>query len=274
MGGLGTVIIYDLPDQQYHERPELSSTGARLILDSPARYRYWADNPQPPKAAFDLGHAAHAKILGVGASIVLYPDEHLTPSGNVSTKAATVEWERAQRARGLVPISRADAARVDAMAEAVLADRDARAVLESISGREVSVIADVDGVPSRARFDIHEGLDAADLKSARDASPHGFNRAIGTHRYHVQNRWYDDVQRAVTGERLNSFKFVVVETAPPHLVGVYDLDLMWEDAAAKAVEKARQRWRECTESGVWPGYGSATLTAPPWVVYEDEEIHA
>lgn len=265
------MIIHDMPDHVYHARPELSSTGARRLLDSPARFRYWEDHPQPTRAVFDLGSAAHTKILGVGANTILYPPEHLTISGNVSTKKETVAWEQEQRAAGLIPITAHDARKVDAMAEAVLADADARQVLEGIQGREVSIIADVEGVPSRARFDLYNGIHAADLKTTRDASPRAFNRSIGTYGYHVQRRWYDDVHTAETGTPLQSFKFLVVESTPPHLVGVYELDVMWDDVAAGMTQKARNLWRECTETGVWPGYGAMTLTAPTWAVFDADE---
>lgn len=265
------MILYDLPEQDYHSRPELSSTGARLLLDSPARFKYWSEHPQPPKTSFDLGSAAHTKVLGVGANIVIYPAEHLTASGNVSTKAATVEWEREQRAAGLIPISTSDARRVDAMAEAVLADRDARGVLETIVGREVSIVTEVEGVPSRARFDMYDGINAGDLKTARDASPRGFNRSVGSYGYHIQQAFYSDVHYAETGDQLRSFKFVVVEAAAPHLVGVYELDPMWMDIAAGKVFNARETYKRCVETNTWPGYGAATLTAPTWAVYEGEE---
>lgn len=261
----------DMPEAVYHSRPELSSTGARRLLDSPARFRYFEDHPQPHRAVFDLGSAAHTKILGVGANTVIYPPEHLTGTGNVSTKKETVEWEKEQRTAGLIPITTRDARKVDAMAESVLADRDARGVLETISGREVSIVTEVEGVPVRARFDIYGGTRAGDLKTTRDASPRGFNRAVGTYGYAVQQAFYDDAHRAETGQALESFKFIVVESAPPHLVGVYDLDFMWTDLAAGQAQKARNLWRECTDSGVWPGYGAATLTAPTWAVYDADE---
>lgn len=265
------MIDYSMPEAEYHARPELSSTGARRILDSPARFKYWSENPQPPKAAFDVGTAAHTKILGTGANIVLYPDEHLTPSGNVSTKAATVEWEQEQRAAGLTPIGRADAARVNVMAEAVLGDRDARQVLESIQGREVSIVAEVEGVPVRARFDLYDGTHGADLKTTRDASPRGFNRSVGTYGYHHQADWYTRAHYAETGRPLRSFRFVVVEATPPHLVGVYDLDFGWQQKAAEDMTQARATYRRCVESGEWPGYGASTLIAPAYIVMEGED---
>lgn len=268
-------ILYDLPEQDYHARPELSSTGARRLLDSPARFRYYEDHPQPHKAAFDLGSAAHTKILGVGSSTVEYPARFLTASGNLTTRRdmadLITEWMNEQRSAGLIPIGADDARRVDAMAEAVLADTDARQVLESIEGREVSIIQDVTGVPCRARFDMYDGVNAGDLKTARDASPRGFNRSVGSYGYHIQQAFYSDVHYAETGDQLRSFKFIVVEAAAPHLVGVYDLDPMWMDIAAGKVFTARETYKKCVETNTWPGYGAATLTAPTWAVYEGEE---
>lgn len=265
------MIITDMPDADYHRRTELSSTGVRRLLDSPARFHYWNTHPQPTKPAFDLGSAAHAKILGVGATITIYPDEHLTPSGAVSTKQATRDWEQEQRALGLIPIGRTDAAKVDAMAEAVLADTQARSILETITGREVTIINDVDGVPSRARFDLYGHGHAGDLKTTRDASPTAFNRSVGSYGYHIQQQWYEDVHRAETGTPLERFTFIVVESAAPHLVGVYRLDFIWEDLAQKRTHQARQLYKACTEAGEWPGYSPVTLTPPTWAIYENED---
>ena len=264
-------VVNGLDEQTYHAHHALSSTGARQLLDSPARFHHAQSHPQPHKDAFDLGTATHTKVLGTGARAVTYPPEHLTDSGNVSTKKATVEWLEAQRSNGLIVLTATDLAKVDAMAEAVLAHEEARQILETIAGREVSIFTEVDGVPMRARFDIYDGSKAADLKSARDASPKGFNRAVGTYGYHIQDRWYMEAHIAVTGSELETFKFIVVESVAPYLVGVYDLDWMWEDIAKERTVRARELYRQCTDSNTWPGYQSGTLTPPTWAVYENSE---
>src|SRR5690606_34509522 len=97
------------------------------------------------------------------------------------------------------------------------------------------------------------------------------NRAIGTYGYAVQAAWYEDAHRAETGRLLESFTFITVENTAPYLVGTYDLDVMWKEVADKQAQRARELWRECTESGVWPGYGAATLTAPTWAVFDADE---
>lgn len=264
-------ILYDLDELAYHARPELSSTGARSLLHAAALFKFERDNPKAGKRAFDIGHAAHAKILGVGLEVVEYPAEHITPSGNVSTKAATLAWAETVRAAGKVPVSPDDMRKVEGMSEAVLAEPAARAVLESAAS-EVSIIAEVNGVPIRARFDLLGERRGGDLKTARDASPAGFNRAVHQRGYHIQQAWYDDAYEAVTGHRLESaFKFIVVESHAPYLVGVWDLDPMWREAGAIKAAEARDIYKRCMDSGAWPGYGAGTLIAPTYAVYEGED---
>jgi hypothetical protein len=157
------------------------------------------------------------------------------------------------------------------MAESVLAHDEARQILESLAGREVSIFAEIDGVAMRARFDLWDATKAADLKSAADASPKGFNKAVGRYGYHIQDRWYSEAHTAVTGTELETFKFIVVESTAPYLVGVYDLDFMWEDIAKERTARARELYRACTTTNIWPGYQSGTLTPPTWAVYENTE---
>ena len=261
-------IIFDMSDAEYHGRKELSSTQARQILDSPAKYKYWQGR-ENNSHAFDIGKAVHARVLGVGAQAVAYPDDVLAANGAASTKAAK-EWADSARADGLIPMKATDLRPIEDMAEAVLAHAEARQILEDAPAREVSLFADVDGVPSRARFDIYGVTSGADLKTAVDASPDGFNRAVNAHSLHVQEAWYRDVHRAETGTDLDEFKFLVVEKTAPYLVAVYDLDIVWRDIGRERAAEARQRWLHATTTGVWPGYESQTLSCPPFVFYDHE----
>jgi hypothetical protein len=264
---MNDAIRLNMPEAEYHSHPALSSTQARLLLDSPAKYKYSLTHPQEHKDAFDLGTSVHSKVLGVGATAVVldFPD--------MRTKAAREARDEA-RAAGQIVLSATDMAKGDGMAEAVLAHPEARQVLESIEGREVSLFADVEDVAVRARFDIYGGNRAADLKSARDASPKGFNATVGRYGYHIQDRFYDEAHQAITGMPLESFHFLVVESTAPYLVAVYELDYMWEDLAKERTARARELYKQCTATDVWPGYMGGTLTPPTWAIFDadrDEE---
>jgi exodeoxyribonuclease VIII len=269
-----------MADADYHKRPELSSTGARLILPeykgSPKKFK-WAQTHRRESKAFDIGHAVHAKVLGVGAGIVTYPPEHLTPSGNVSTKAATVAWESEQRAKGLVPVGPWEARKVDAMAEAALAHETAGPILEVAVHREVSVFSEIDSVPVRARFDAlsdetPKGVFAADLKTGDDATKTGFEKSVAKWGYDVQQGHYEDTYEASEGRPIDQFFMIAVEKTGPYEVGVHQLPGLWIEMGKRKAAEARRIYRQCMETGKWPGYDPAIqfLDPPTWVVYEHE----
>lgn len=273
-------LVHDLDETEYHAHPSLSSTGARMLLPeykgSPAKFR-WAQTHPRTSRAFDVGHAVHTKVLGIGGGIIAYPDEHLTASGNVSTKKETVEWETEQRALGLVPVSPNELARVDAMAEAVLAHNTARPYFEVAVHREVSVFADVDGVPCRARFDAlsdvtRSGVLAVDLKTTEDATKIGLESSVKRFGYDVQDAFYRDVHEASEGHPIDRFVFVAVEKSPPHEVTVAMLPDMWVQMGRTKAAEARRIYAECTVTGVWPGYDTdlQILDPPAWAVIEYE----
>lgn len=268
-------VLHGLDESVYHAQPELSSTGARtLINDSPARFR-WNQAHRTGSAAFDVGHAVHAKVLGVGGQTVEYPEEHLTPSGKPSTKAATVAWLDEQRAKGLVPIAPDQQREVDGMAEAVLAHPFARRIFEADGHPEVSVFAeDPDtGVRVRARFDWL-GSGAWDLKTtAGSASARGFGASAAKFDYPFQQVFYEDAHAWATGGVPVDFGFVCVEKSAPHFVAVHRIPSVARLVAAERCKRARELYAECLATDTWPAYGDDVLETelPGWYYSRAEE---
>lgn len=266
-------IVHGMSDIEYHARPEVSSTEARLVLQSPAKYRWRKDNPplidDSPK--FDIGKAVHAKVLGQGADVVV------VDADDWRTKAARETREDA-RVAGKAPLLTREFEAVNAMAESVLAHTTARAILSQSGDTEVSLFADVDGVPTRARFDFlpdktERRTVAADLKTTTDASKKQFESSVARYEYAVQRAWYLDTLNATTGDETAEMVFIAVEKEPPYLVAVYQLPAVWAEKGHTMARKAAQTWRACTDSGVWPGYPDEVqlLDEPMWHVYDFEE---
>lgn len=274
------MIIHGMTDEEYHGRSELSSSGARMLLEefdsTPAVFQFAQTHKRTSKA-YDLGHAVHAAVLGVGAEAVAYPDDLLASNGAASTKAAK-EWAERIRAEGMVPMKADDLTPILAMKEAVLAQPNARALLEVATGREVSVFADIEGVPTRARFDAlsektPQGIFGIDLKtSARPVSKDAFSREALKYGYHVQQEFYRDTYRVSEDDEIN-FIFIAVETTRPHLVAVHQLDVVYQQMGARLAKESRRIYAECTASGVWPGYPEdVQLVSPPtWAAMQHEE---
>ena len=89
---------------------------------------------------------------------------------------------------------------------------------------------------------------------------------IASFRYDVQEAAYRSGYRQAVGAPAEMM-FIVVETEPPHEVGVYTID-------AEDVEAADGHWRHAlnlykthTATGQWPGYTDTepqTLVLPAW----------
>jgi hypothetical protein len=268
---------YDIPAEQYHADPveggSLSSSGARKILDSPARFRYDLDHPSPTTKAFDLGHAAHRLVLGAGADWVLV-DRERWDTKDVKAEVADI------RAAGRVPIKRSDFEAIHAMAAAIHQHPLARALLDLADDgipEQVLVWQDpTTGVWRRSMLDYRVGRTIVDYKTTTSASPAAFARAVATYGYHQQDAYYRDGVTALGLADDPAFVFVVQEKEPPYLVAVYDLDDEAVRIGRERNRRALEVYRDCTEAGLWPGYSTdiETIALPRWVERQHDQEYA
>ena len=112
------------------------------------------------------------------------------------------------------------------------------------------------GVMRRARFDWLGPRWITDYKTAATVDPRdlaGKWGAVSKWGYAQQAAWYTDIARDL-GRTVDSFAFIFQMKEPPYLVTVAVVpDDELHDARARNRE-ALERFRDCTESGIWPGY--------------------
>lgn len=260
----GVGLHNDIPEATYHALPGLSSTGVKTILDdSPAQLRHAQENPAGPKKVFDLGHAVHEMVLGVGMGLVVVDaEEWRTDKIKAEVKAI--------REAGKIPVKPSEHAKAKAMVESLLGHDDARAFLEAPGRSEVSALADftVSGQTVRLRGRFDRLLDAGvitDVKTSRTANPRRL-------RFHARDlRW--DTQAADyrllaslldLGDDL-PFVHLVVESEPPFLPAVYRLTADDLAVGHADVMHAIETYAWCQRTGNWPGYpaGVLPLNLPP-----------
>ena len=284
--------VYDgMPESTYHGDPvpggSLSSSGARKLLppSCPAKYRWEADNPPPPKDYFELGSAAHRLVLGAGAEIIVIkaPDWR--------TKAAKDERDAA-RAEGFLPLLTAEHEQVKAMAAAIRRHPVASALLNPERGKPEQSLFWQDpetGIWRRSRLDwlpdtgARGRLIVTDYKTAASASPDAFAKSVANYGYHQQDPWYRDAVCAVGLSDDPAFLFVVQEKEPPYLVTVAELEPDTVRLGRKLNRDAIEIYRDCTQAGIWPGYEAEALRAgrpagiehislPAWALRKLEEF--
>lgn len=265
-------LVLDLPEETYHAHPALSSTGAKLLLDSPATFD-WVVNKgnRREKAAFDFGSAVHAEVLGTG-----YGVEELDFDNYRTGKAQQARDEA--RAAGLIPMLKKDMVEVHATAQAVLAHPTARALLEREGDAEASVFSTdpLTGVDLRCRFDFlpADRRVAVDLKTAREgvARPHKFAGTVVEYGYDVSWAHYT-LTAELADEAVLDMVFIVVETEPPFHILIGRLDEDFKQIGTAKARRARDRYARALATGEWPGRpGEMQMIRPPmWSIYDYQD---
>jgi PDDEXK-like domain of unknown function (DUF3799) len=272
--------VYDIPEDAYHADPvpggSLSASGAKKLLACPARYDYDRRHPPQPTAAMEFGTAVHKLVLGKG------PDLVVVEAGNWRTKAAQ-DKARDARAAGKVPLLAADAERAAGVAGAVLSHPVAGRLFGPADGgapeRSLFWADEATGVMRRARLDwlpgaAHGRMIVPDLKTSHSADPAAIPRAVASYGYHIQAAWYLEGVRALGLSADAAFLLVFAETAEPCPVTVVQLDTEAMAAGAALGQHACERWRDCTETGEWPGYTTdiELISLPPWTLRQLETL--
>lgn len=261
-------VYPDFNELAYHCDPALSASGAKRLLPPhcPALFKHDRDNGgRPNKRAFDVGHAVHAAVLGVGLELVV------VDADDWRSKAAR-ETRDAAYAEGKCPVLAKEKSLADGMALALRQHPIASSLFAAGSGRpEVSVFwrDDKRRVDRRARFDWLPHTDGGqivvpDYKTTNSAEPHSFHGSIFRFGYDIQAVFYADAVRAAAIAEDVRFLFVAQETTLPYLVTVHELDDLSLALGRRRVDEACAVFRECTETDVWPGYSSdIELVSPP-----------
>ena len=265
-------IQHNLPEQQYHAHPALSSSGARKLLppSCPAVFDWERRNPPEGKSVFDVGSAAHKLVLGAGLAIRVIDAE------NWRTKAAQEQRDEA-RAHDEIPLLTHEYEQVRGMADA-LGLHPVAEQLFTEGTPELSLFwrDDRSGVDCRARLDwltanvLGEPV-IVDYKTCASADPRALARSVLSYGYHVQHVWYVEAAKATAVAEDPGFLFVCQEKNPPYPVTVVALDAETVALGTRRARRARSIFARCQETGEWPGHADdvVRLSLPSWAREED-----
>lgn len=267
--------VYDMPAEEYHAHPALSSTGARRLMppSCPALFRHEQLNGRPDSRAFDLGHAAHLAVLGSGPELVIIEAE------NYRTKAAQAD-KAAAYAAGAVPLLVAEHEQVQDMAAALRAHPVASRLFDPARGKAEQSLFWRDaksGVRCRSRLDFLPDprpgrMIVPDYKTTTSVEPKALAKAVHKFGYHQQADFYtDSIYANDLAERV-AFVFAFQEKSAPYLVTVVELGQDFLTWAAVLNDKARDIFRRCTDTGYWPGYSDEVelVSLPTYAEHEYE----
>ena len=277
----------DLSNADYHAHPAIGSSMLEDFWRSRRLYhgRYVAKTilRNPPSDAMILGTLLHLRILEPQRyeSELAPMQSAVAPDGKKWFRRQGSEHERwwaeyEATCEGKIIADAETRAKVEAMAAAVMANEDARLIIERRGEPEYSIF----WTDSETKLDLKCRVDwmgpyPIDLKTTRDPSPKGYSRQFVELGYARKRAHYMAGIFAMTGEHL-PFMHIAVRNEPPFEVGVYEIDDTGRDGVGLGESQWRGLLRElatCIEKNDWRNAwekGVTTLSLPNYAFMENQ----
>lgn len=261
-------LYTDLSNDEYHKSAAVGSSGLKLILQSPAHFRY------PPKRdvtrAKDIGSAIHCAILEPERFKTDYRIVDCEDRRSAIYKAACKDMD------GSYVLTIAEADNVKGMQAGVMRNRSCRELIEAPGQQELSLFVKdpVTGVMVKVRYDklINSSM-PVDLKKTQEANADKFRRAITNYSYHLSAALYMDAWEWLHGEKLEPMRWIAVEEKSPNASMRYVIE---EESLAYGRAQYREAlniYADCLEKDEWPAYGDdeQECGVTSWAINEFED---
>lgn len=268
--------FYKLDDDVYHAdpcpAPSLSNSIAKPLIEQSPRHA-WTQHPRlnpdyerEDKSAFDMGSAFHDLVLRGLDNVAI------VEANDWRTKAAR-EARDAARTAGRLPLLAKDHEALMAMHDALRRQLHAHECSEAFTNGkpEMAIVWQEGDIWCRSRLDWLPDDPTGifyDLKTTgNSASPDAWGRRVFFDTgCDMQAAFYRRGIRKTLGIADPVFRFVVIETKPPHALCVIEPDPAVLAIADKKVQAAIDLWAHCTRTGDWPGYPARVcyVDLPAW----------
>lgn len=245
-------IITDITESDYRKATGLSQSSLKDFLISPAHYLALIEKQIEPTRAMQFGTAFHAHLLRDN------PEDYYAVKNKVdgrSREGKAYNEQFALENAGKVVIDLDDRNTIVSMAEEVMNHATAGELMKSLTHKEFAVFGTNHGIRLKGLIDGYDKTTGTviDLKTAEDASPKGFKKAIWDRRYDIQVVHYTWLLQNA-GLPVNKFYFIAIEKEPPFAVGVYTINPESLTKSFKTWDDALDQFFVCQASGVYPAY--------------------
>ncbi|WP_038204096.1 PD-(D/E)XK nuclease-like domain-containing protein [Xenorhabdus bovienii] len=261
-------IYYDISNEDYHQGEGISKSQLDIIGQAPAELIWQRNAPidEEKTKSLDIGTALHC--------LLLEPDEFgkrfaIEPKLDKRTKAGKEEAEAFDLAnQDKIILTQEESRKLLIMRDSALAHPIAKWFLEADGQSETSIYWNDSETDVLCRSRPDKLITTADqdwivdVKSSADMEK--FEKDFYKYRYHVQDAFYSDGYKALTGQ-LPTFVFLVVSTTincGRYPVRTFIMDEQTKAAGRTTYRKNLETYAQCLKTDEWPGI--RTLSLPYW----------
>lgn len=270
------LIQHGLPYEEYAKRAGINASLLKTVDAKSLKHAKAIIDGQASEEsdAKELGTSFHALLLEGRIDYVVRPETYENEKKEVKpwnwNANVCKAWEVSQGGKTI--LSPDDAKSVEAM---VASAHDALEGMPMKGDRELSIFAEHEGLPVKARLDFLPADTEApmvDFKSCKDANPEEFLKQALKLGYHIQSAWHMDVARWA-GQPRKAFWIVGIESKKPYVSCVLkfiDQPISFLRVGRRRARAAFQKLKTAYQHNCWPGYGASAAeeNAQPWMISE------
>ena len=264
----------NIPSEEYHARPEISSHGLADILQCPDYFKQNRLEPKAQTPAMRLGSIIHAAQLQPElyyANRLCLPDfGDLRSSKNREVKANYLEKVPASA----IIVTQDENEQIDGMIAALRKHPFGKRVFEGGVAEQAGIWKCPEwGVWCRMLADYRrpDELILIDYKTAEDASLETVRRVARNHNWRGQAAFYLDGASVIDEANYEKFVFLVQEKTYPYRVATFVCDDFFIQKGRNVNRKAMKIYSECLTKDVWPSYPEVpqSLGLLPWETMDE-----
>ena len=276
-----------MTEREYRQSDGISRSELWRLRESPEKFRWYQEHPEPSTPTLVFGAAVHKLLLEpdtFDAEFAVAPEcDRRTKDGRDTYNAFLTASD------GKSIISLADYEKAAEMAQKALETPFVKKLLDGEHEKPFYWVDDLTGELCKIRVDCISTIGGrpviVDYKSAADASTDGFTRSAVNYGYTFQSGMYLEgvcqnlyhksiLSLLGTGEA-PIFVFIVQEKNPPYSVNICQADDLFVKYGYDIFRELLGLYKDCKESNNFFGYLGAynvinNLSLPAWLAKEME----
>ena len=244
-----------MTEQEYRQRPAISRSQLFKLKDSPEKFKWAEEHPEPPTPALTFGQLLHAMVLQpetVGRDFAVAPNVDRRTKGG---KEMWADFEASAEGKTIVTTDMVEQA--VAMRDKLMSNDYVRQLLDGEREKPFFWVDELTQEECKCRVDCLtsiNGMDIiVDLKTAENADTDTFMRHTIKYGYNLQAAMYGEGVKANTGREC-AFVFIVIEKKAPYAINILQADKAFVLHGFDVFRELIGTYHECKTTGNWWGY--------------------
>ena len=265
-----------MTESEYRKHPAISRSELWGLSESPEKFRYKQDHPDPPTPALIFGRLLHAMVL---QPETVSDQFAVSPIVDRRTKAGKEEWATFfEKSSGKEIVDPMIFSQAEEMCFALSQNEFVRRLLVGKKEQEFFWTDDLTGEECKIRLDcyseIGDEIIISDLKTTECAETESFIRSAIKYGYDFQAAMYSEGFTKNTGKN-PLFVFIAIEKKQPYAINILQADPLFLRRGYDTFRELIGIYHDCKQSGNWYGYLGRynqinNLALPAWLAKEVE----